>query len=186
MRGIILSYLLSLWKTELMLPALKKQKVETRIEARFQALKELLDCIPDSHPMFGEITQGLIRAPRNKAAIVSVHGAKVRENAQHWEKRLQKIARVAGNADDFDCWMTTSIQVTFTLPPSEEERKKAEEDGKHPSYKPACQILATRFLSFLKDPTDSNWSKLVNSNKDNSCPFDHWCGRGDCGDKKAS
>lgn len=116
-----------------------------------QYLLKLLSQIPQDHEMFGEMEMGKARAPRNK-----------------WENYVKGIAnRVDAEIEigDNRCWMSSSPKFTINYT---ENNKPIH--TKH--------LLITRFLAFLKDPSEDNWKYLTNPGKDSKRPFSHVCGRG--------
>ena len=128
----------------------------------FRQLKTKLDKLhedrPD-HPMFGEVTPGLIRMPYKTE----------RSNGVCWVNCLKKITSTTiGQKFKLGrCWLTYTPQFKITKPNPDD-----------PSKTVVCaSVLKTRFIAFLCKPTDENWESLQSGNI--ARPFDHWCGRGE-------
>jgi len=104
-------------------------------------LSEIHDRDAD-HPMFGVIEDGKVRAP-----FEAKPGD--RSNTVTWKKiimsfanqlKVNGVTRIGSNC----CWMVKATQIKLTR--QVEKRTKL------------CKsILWTRFLHFLKSPTDNNW-----------------------------
>lgn len=112
--------------------------------------------------MFGTVSAGLVRAP---------YASDGRKNATSWLKVIRNIADKSKylRPIDFsgDCWMSKTTQIKLTL-----------SGGGGGVTKLTKSILTVRFLAFLQNPTDENWTILCNDDALSNHPFDHICGRG--------
>jgi len=135
----------------------------------YNQLFTLLNKIRDSqpgHPMFGPISEGLIRAPFESQ----------RANGTSWKNFIRNIAmnpyrrpiKWGGNM----CWMAKGHTLKIT---------RTETGGK---VTPLRSFKTTRFLAFLANPTPENWTYLSDERKQAALnhPFDHYCNRGEATD----
>lgn len=132
------------------------------------AVKRVHQSDPE-HPMFGELAEGLCRAPyiaRNSTG--GEHSAKI-----SWRKICQTLAARAAacgvkslaDARESRCWMVTpdKSQLSFNTM----------RDGRPKVFRRALMV---RILCFLKTPTREMWEWLNDGSAEQ--PFDHYCARG--------
>lgn len=121
------------------------------IPSLFVQLKQLLDAIPNNHPMFGPIIKGKLVAPRSCS----------RSNGVSWENKLVNICdRIINNPvtiGENRCWMVKDKGLNL--------------------YGTKTNTGIHRFLAFLADPTDANWMNFTKVHSNN--PFIHRCNRGE-------
>jgi len=130
------------------------------------AVKRVARSQPD-HPMFGELEDGLPRAPylvRNASG--AEHGSAV-----SWRKICRSIAGTAAADCGIHslaeakerCWLTQRNVTSFNK----------NTDGQVHVFR---KVLSVRVVHFLADPTPERWEWLAAA--DTEQPFDHYCARG--------
>jgi hypothetical protein len=134
-------------------------RLRTHLQTLFRAF---YDTRPN-HSIFGQPTKDRIKLPLTVP----------RKSGQSW---YNVCARIAGWVQDFDgnratfrfegqCWMSkaTSNKISIRGP------------GTPPAW--TKEVLATRLLCFITNPTDDNWSKFAVIDPI-TWPFSHACNRG--------
>lgn len=128
------------------------------IEDRLLALLEEHHKLNENHPIYGEVTGKLVRAPYKSSD---------RANGTSWTNYMKNIAKnICKNRipEEGDCWMIKTAQIVIT---------KQTESGTV-----SRKVTITRLLAFFNNPTEENWATLQDSEDPTSAPFDHRCGRG--------
>lgn len=106
-------------------------------------LWNLLEAVPEAHPMFGPVTIGLVRAPRLGVG---------RKNATSWRSIIKAICKPNKYNRPLhrnECWMTRSSRITISM--TDPLTKKTVV---------ARRILICRLLAFLREPTDAHYAAL--------------------------
>lgn len=136
----------------------KKRNRPVTLEDQLQDLLTTFHNSNPKHPMFGPVKIGLIRAPYQSS----------RSNGVSWTNFIKTIANKVSSGSTIgenECWMVKTPQLIITK----------SSDGKTEN---AARFLITRFLCFLKDPTDANWTIFSDQSSSIATPFSHFCGRG--------